>query len=274
VIDAKTEKRRAKHMAIVPTVEVEELKDRVASLLKGDDERIIAFDADGTLWRDDVGTLTFDHALRERELSDEALPALVGVLREHGDESRVSDANEAAEAINRLFLRGKIHEKEMAELQVWAYAGHTERSVRSLAADALVRGERTAMRHLGIEELLKLGRDLGAAIWIVSASPRWVVEEAVQHLGVDRAQVIGGEAALGDGKLRAELASPLPYGPEKLHALRRQRPTGRLVAAFGDSSFDLDLLRAAELAVGIGPKKAMLEGLAEIPHGVHLTNPR
>jgi phosphatidylglycerophosphatase C len=259
---------------VVPTINVDELNRRLERLLQGTDDRIVAFDADGTLWQDDVGTLTFDYALAQAELHAEALPGLEAALLALGHKgARFNNASEAGREINRLFHAGQIGEKQMAELQVWSYAGHTEQSARALAERALATQNRDAMQHRGIATTLRLAQDHGALVWVVSASPRWVVQLAVQSLGVDGAHVIGGQARLHDGKLTTDLAAPLPYGPDKLHALRAVHPTARLVAAFGDSTFDLDLLGGAELAVGIGRKTSLLEGLSRLPQAFHLKDP-
>jgi phosphatidylglycerophosphatase C len=258
----------------VPTIDVDELSRKLEKLLQGSEERIVAFDADGTLWQDDVGTLTFDYALARAELHPAALPGLQATLSGLGQTgARFTDSSEAAREIDRLHRAGRLGEKQMAELQVWSYAGHTEHSARALAERALASQDRDQVRHRGVARLLHLARDLGAEVWVVSASPRWVVELAVQCLGVDGSQVIGGQARIQNGQLTAELAAPLPYGPEKLRALRSAHPTARLAAAFGDSSFDLDLLGGAELAVGIGKKESLLAGLSRLPQGLHLKDP-
>jgi phosphatidylglycerophosphatase C len=235
---------------------------------------LVAFDADGTLWKDDVGTLTFDYALAHNSLRPEALSGLLGLL--HAVElpsPHLSDANQLARYIDRLHQIGRISEKAMAELQVWCYAGATAPSAQELAVRALASQNRTHLVNRGIESLLYRARELGAEVWIVSASPHWVVASAAQALGVPPENIIAGLARVEAEVLLPELGSPLPYGPEKLNALRRARPRGRLVAAFGDSSFDLDLIQAAELAVGVGSKAGLLDGLRRLPHGLRLVDP-
>lgn len=251
------------------------LESRIKARLNESSERpLVAFDADGTLWKDDVGSLTFDHALSHSALRAEALPSLREVLRQLELPSPdLSDANQLARHMERLYRVGRISEKAMAELQVWVYAGHTSDAANALAEQALSASDRAHLHHPNIAQLLERARQLGAEVWIVSASPRWIVERAALVLEVPSDNVIGGLARIEDGTLRAELASPLPYGPEKLTALRRMRPRAPLVAAFGDSSFDLELLAAADLPVGVGNKPGLLSGLSGLPHSIRLVDP-
>jgi len=252
-----------------------ELERRIKSRQDESPERpLVAFDADGTLWKDDVGSLTFDHALTHNALRAEALPSLREVLQELGlPNSDLNETNQLARHMNHLHRVGRIGEKAMAELQVWAYAGHTPDATWELAEQALGVSDRAHLHHLGVGKLLQRAREWGAEVWIVSASPRWIVERAVRLLEVPSDNVIGGLARIEAGTLWPELAGPLPYGPEKLSALRKARPKAPLVAAFGDSSFDLELLGAAELPVGIGNKPGLLSGLMGLPHGIRLVDP-
>jgi phosphoserine phosphatase len=60
------------------------------------------------------------------------------------------------------------------------------------------------------------------------------------------------------------LAAPVPYAGEKPNALQRATGGRALLASFGDNIFDLELLRAARLAVAVRPKPGLRARLGEL----------
>jgi hypothetical protein len=66
------------------------------------------------------------------------------------------------------------------------------------------------------------------------------------------------------------LETPLPYGPDKVTAGRTLIGEGSWLATLGDSCFDIDMMRCARLAAGIGDKPDMLRQLADLEHAVLL----
>ena len=71
----------------------------------------------------------------------------------------------------------------------------------------------------------------------------------------------------------ARLAGPATYGPGKVAALRARVHGATIVAAFGDSPYDLSMLCEAELPVAVRPKSALRERAAECPALVELAAP-
>jgi phosphoserine phosphatase len=73
--------------------------------------------------------------------------------------------------------------------------------------------------------------------------------------------------------LVARIDEPATYGAGKTAALRAGVAGKVLLGAFGDSAFDLHLLREARLAVAVRPKPelraraAECSGLVELAHG-------
>lgn len=154
----------------------------------------------------------------------------------------------------------------MAEIQVWAYAGLRMEDAHRIAEKALAEAPRHAVKKSGVISLVEAARSHGARVVIVSASPEWVVATAGRELGFRPADVIGGRARVSDGFIQPELDGELPYGEAKVTALRQRFGTDPLVLATGDSGFDLHLLGAAELGLGVGMKPRLLAGLAELSH--------
>lgn len=234
----------------------------------------LIFDADGTLWAHDVGSAVFNEACREAAFSAQAGEA----LREELSLAGISYPSQAGpvklgELLLEAYFRRAISEKRVAEIQVWIYAGLTEAELRSLTQRALKRQLHSAGIFPGVRALIEHARTLGATLGIVSASPRLVVEEASRELGFESEMVAGGiPCKLGD-RIAPGMAEPLPYGPVKATVGRRLVGSKAWVATFGDSGFDLDMMRAAQLAVGIGEKPGLLAGLKQIPHSVRFSGP-
>lgn len=249
-------------------------RERLIPLMEESKQGAVVFDADGTLWRHDVGALVFDHALELGVLREEALAELTLVAKAQGVQIESStNANAVAAKVAFAYYADAFDEKVAAELQVWAYAGLTESEFRQLTRDALAKGKHSLGIHQPIAELADWVRLQGHRSLIVSASPRWVVEEASRALGFSAEEIAAGDPLMSKDeppRVRCGMAAPLPYGPDKVTAGRALLGDLTWLAALGDSSFDLEMFRVAQLAAGIGDKATMLQGLAPLPHGYRL----
>jgi phosphoserine phosphatase len=236
----------------------------------------VVFDADGTLWSTDVGCTVFDYACARGLFREDSEEGLRKEAERQGISIRgPSGPNETARILQGAFRAGNYEERACAEMQVWAYAGYSEQEFRVLIREALEEGQYRRTLHADVLRIAEWSWKMGAQVNIVSASPRWVVEEAVSEFEFFSASRI----AAGDPNLeergdvvymRHGLAAPLPYGRDKVkggRALLQGRPW---LATFGDSDFDLDMMAEAALAVGIGDKTTMLTGLSQLPNGVRL----
>lgn len=254
---------------------IEELQRALADLLRRSPRGLVAFDADGTLWSDDVGCLTFDRAVEDGFLREEARQALASAARAEGlDVDSKADANEIGRLISQAHAAGRFDEQHAAELQVWAYAGHRLQDVRDFSQMVLETRKRQATTQKDVVRLATFARSLGARLLVVSASPRWIVEQAVTALGFAPHEVIGGEAEEVEGRLFPRLCAPLPYGQEKVRSARRLAPDTPWLAAFGDSAFDVPMLVEAQLGVALGTKDSLDRALALLPQIVRWHAPQ
>jgi phosphoserine phosphatase len=159
-------------------------------------------------------------------------------------------------------------------MQVWAYVGFEEEEFRAFVRAALSAGSHASTLHDEVLELAAWVKTQGRRACIVSASPLWVVQEATRELGFLEEDIAAGlpNTAILDGAhtIQAGLAHPLPYGPDKVVAGRALLRGAQWLAALGDSNFDLEMMRAAHIGVGVGEKRSMLEGLSEMSHAVRL----
>jgi HAD superfamily phosphoserine phosphatase-like hydrolase len=190
---------------------------------------LACFDADGTLWSEDLGEAFFRWLA-----AGSHLPALAGrppqsVWEEY--EERVRADRTAGYGWAVQCMAG------LQESQVRAWA-------RQLAF-AWPNG-RPAMAGL-----LAGLRQSGAAVWIVSASNAWIVEAAAPRFGVDPGNVLGLRVEVEGGRLTDRLVQPLSCGPGKVAAI--SAALGRAPGlAVGDSLGDLEMLEAAAQPIGIG----------------------
>ena len=188
----------------------------------------VVFDADGTLWRGDVGEDLL------RYLGVEGVVARPGVYAEYE----------------------RLHDREPAAAYAFAVevmAGLELRRLEPLCADFFAR--RYAGRvYPWVRPLLALLAERGFPAWICSASPRWIVEAAADHLRIPRPRVIAVDAELDGDVLSARVLRPVVCGPGKVTWLQRREV--RPVVAFGNGELDLDMLAYAEHAVVVAPPDA------------------
>ncbi|MFT3709274.1 MAG: haloacid dehalogenase-like hydrolase [Archangium sp.] len=201
---------------------VARLLDEVVSTFRG---RNVVFDADGTLWRGDVGEDFLRYATHGR-----LLPG----------------PHDYAQ-----------YEEHLARSAAYAYgwcveilAGMNEASLQAHCDQFFA--ERFAGRVFPfVRPMLEKLRQAGCTPWICSASPRWAVLPGARALGIDEAHVIGVTCAAENGVLSGVVDQPVPVGPGKVTWLERRGVKPAL--AVGNGDFDVDMLAAADRALVIAP---------------------
>lgn len=203
------------------------VRSAVEPFLSSTAPRVAAFDADGTLWRGDVG----EDLLR--------FLAARGHLPDGG-----AGAFARYEALN---ARAPIDSYGYA---VTVMAGMAEVELEALCATFFT--ERFSGRVFPfVRPLLEVLRAAGVEVWICSASPRWIVEAGARALGIDVAHVIGVDAEVEDGRLTERLRLPVTAGPGKVTWLGRRGVSPGF--ACGNGELDLDMLLAAQHRLVIAP---------------------
>ena len=119
--------------------------------------------------------------------------------------------------------------------------------------------------HAEIRPVLAWARARGAEVYVVSASPRLVVQEGARLLGLEPARVLGAEAVFEGEQMMPAALRPIPYGAGKVVALRKHIGARPLLAAFGDNVFDVPMMKEAQLAVAVRPKPRLLAVKSEVP---------
>lgn len=230
---------------------------------------VIATDADGTIWSGDVGVDVFESLLERRAVRPQALAALQAQAREAGLAS-ADDPNEVARILYEACEKGTWPELAAYEMMTWVFAGWTITELRVFMREVIVQRRLLTRLHAELQEVLGRVRGDSLPVYVVSASPVIVVEESVAAAGLAIAGVIAAVPEVLGGVIQPRMASPLPYGADKVAALRARVPGASVVAAFGDNLFDLEMLRLASVPVAIRPKPRLADRAHELPSMVEL----
>lgn len=183
----------------------------------------VVFDADGTLWRGDVGEDFLRFAIHRR--------LVAGSYERY--EALLHESAARAYAYCVEVMRGL----EAAELQAACDAFFVER----------FRGRVFSF----VRPLLAALGARGCRAWICSASPRWTVLPGAALLGIAAERVIGVTCALDRGRLSGVVEQPVPVGPGKVTWLERSGV--RPALGVGNGDFDVDMLAFAAHALVISP---------------------
>jgi len=188
---------------------------------------VAVFDADGTLWRGDVGEDLLRYLAAHRHL----------VGSNEGVFARYQQLNE-------------VNPVESYAFAVEVMAGLDATHLSRLCDDFF------AQRFLGrvfswVRPTLEVLAQAQVQLWVCSASPRWAVEPGASALGIPGHQVIGVEAELRDGRLSPVVLRPISAGTGKVHWLTVRGVTPGLCVGNGD--LDLDMLEHAPHRLVVAP---------------------
>lgn len=243
--------------------------ERVQEVLVGAEEPVMTTDADGTLWAGDVGDDAFECLLEERGVREQAREALCLEARSVGIEPG-GDATNVALQLYESFRAGGLDEAKCYEMMAWAFAGWTPDEVRGFARRMFRKRGLEQRIHGEMRRVVDWAQERGIPLWVVSASPLFVVEAGVELFGIPRDRIIATTPVVRDGRVGTRLAHPIPYGEGKVQGMDRVMGSRRIVAAFGDEAFDLEMLRRADVPVAVRPKTRLRNRAAELPELVQL----
>jgi phosphoserine phosphatase len=190
---------------------------------------LAVFDADGTLWREDIGEAFLRHLIS------------LGWVR-------LPDGSDPYEAYERAVDRDKK--------TGYAYAAQLLAGLERAAVDAeaaFFASEWVPPRRIGdTKGLVELCRGAGLRPFVVSASALPIVLAAAPLAGFAAADCRGIETLVREGKLTDELVEPITYAAGKIVSAQTAGP---IALACGDSLLgDLPMLEAAMVAVAVAPR--------------------
>lgn len=250
---------------------VAEILRELEASLRSLSDPVAAFDGDGTLWSGDVGEDFFHSFVEAGDVRAPARDALSETARAHGF---AIDEGDGAAIARRLFAeyeRGAFPEERICEVIAWAPAGRSVAEYRAFFEERFPPAMMRARLHEETVSLAEGVRRLGVEVFLVSASPKPVVDSAAETAGIPAENVIAARPQVdpATGLVAAAVHRPIPYGAGKVHRLRERIGDRPLVVACGDNVFDEELLQHAHIRCAVRPKARLL-AIAERIEGLRL----
>jgi phosphoserine phosphatase len=225
----------------------------------------IALDGDGTLWSGDIGEDFFEALLDDGAFSEVAHIALAKEATAQ-NLSTEGGALAIARRIHAGYQAGTFPEERVCEIMAWAFAGRTGPEVDAFADHVVDKIGLEGRFHAEAICVVEWARAQRLTTYLVSASPRAIVQQAARRVGIDLANVASAtEERDSNDVVLASVVRPIPYGPGKVMHLRAKLGARPLYAAFGDNAFDVSMLREARTPVAIRPKTRLMDRAAEVP---------
>lgn len=202
--------------------------------------KIAVFDCDGTLWTGDAGygfmIWSIESGLVSRNTAD------------------------WVDTQYRLYRAGKVSETEMCAEMVQMYAGLEEDEMRRAAA-TYFRTHIEANIFPEMRELIAELQALDTALWAVSSTNNWVIEEGVARFGIPASRVLAAEVRIVNGHVTSDLID-VPTDEAKAEALVRAG-VPRPDCVFGNSIHDEAMLKIAKHAFPVNPSPALVHSSVE-----------
>jgi phosphoserine phosphatase len=191
--------------------------------------QVTIFDADGTLWRGDVGEAFFRHQVERNTVPH-------------------APKKDPWDTYLRESLDGNTA-KAYGWLAQWN-AGVRERDLMRWCEEYF-RDSWTKFVFEPVRELSHALLNAGLEVWVVTGSPRWIVQAGVKGFGIPADRVIGTSVHVRDGLLTDELEHETPYRAGKARLVEKIIGT-KPVFVGGNTYWDKEMMvMAGELALAI-----------------------
>jgi len=251
-------------LAAVRAETPERIAERILDAARAEPGGVVATDGDGTLWSGDVGDDLFFAMLDAGAIEPVAAEAFAREASAHGIESAGAPVD-VVRRLHRAFESGAFPEERFFELMAWSFAGWSRARTTEFARDVVAKGGLAARLHPELQAVLSAVKRAGIEIFVVSASPRAIVDAAAAVAGIALDHVVAAGARWDKDTMLADVDRPIPYAAGKVRALEKRVGARPLYAAFGDSAFDLAMLSAARVPVAIRPKPRLVACAHELP---------
>ena len=242
----------------------------LASDLGADVARAAVFDADGTLWRGDIGDTAFAAACDAGFVDDvtyqgHVRPWAASFGIDLSSETRVGMATLVDPAIHSRFKASAVarglaetgYRRDFFAMQAWVYAGQKRDDIEAFGERLFAAGfERQIFEQM--RELVVALKHRQVDVFIASASHIALVWPGAKRLGIPRDHVMGMSPSL-DAKQRQLPELPVTtYGPDKAAVTFGRLQLRRPLLAFGDSVLGTD---RELLALSVAPVAVATQGL-------------
>jgi HAD superfamily phosphoserine phosphatase-like hydrolase len=218
-----------------------QVNEALAALLQPQSQkRYAVFDADGTLWPDDLGEAFFQHQIQNR------LAPRINEQR-HPWENYLS-----------------IDRQSTADANAWLAKLQSGLKISELrdAAKKYYEAEFKPKVNPHMRDLIQKLQGAGFEIWICSASLKWAIEPCLYDLNISPDQIIGTESEINtQGFLTSTIQMPVPYGEGKKYWIQNKLPQLPDLVV-GNSVGDLPMLTLAQslpLVINYNPPKNGIE---------------
>ena len=205
-----------------------ELLARIDSETKHIENRVAAFDFDGTIFPYDIGAMVREYFVNNPKHS---------FARSIDPETFWNDLDDKKE--------------DFAPHQAMILAGYTEEEINNIVRNHFFRNGLPLFSELVIfiEELKK--RNI--KVLIVSASPQPVLRALSRHLGLPRGQILGTDVKLSEaGHFLPLVNGIVSNGPQKIHKLQENIAENEsLILAAGNTTWDKELLLRSRFGLSI-----------------------
>lgn len=220
---------------------IETIKLSIDKALENGANPIAAFDADGTLWRTDMGEMFLDFKIKKQLLPE--------AMKKHTlDELLEMRANATQEYLELLThtLRGQ----KVSTIESWA-----KDCFQEMKNVPVIEAQKEIIQHL---------QNRNVEVYIVTASLAWaVVEPAAKLFNIPKENVIGMRVCVDENDVAQEgIAGVMPWKEGKPKELLRRTNNKRPFFCSGNSIADYPLLELStdlRLAVSYAEKGTALE---------------
>jgi phosphoserine phosphatase len=160
----------------------------------------------------------------------------------------------------RGYLRGEVSEAAICGEMVQMYQRLREEEMRRAAKTFFeMQVERNIFPEM--KELVEELRGKGVAIWAVSSTNNWVIEEGMRRFGIPAERVLAARVEVKDGVV-TDVLLDVPTDEGKVAALARVGVTAP-DAVFGNSVHDGAMLAIARRAFPVNPTPGLVGRSAE-----------
>ncbi len=225
--------------------------------------RVVATDADGTLWTGDAGDTLFQLFAAEDGWSDAARTIVASEARRWLGPGTGGTTSALATRLLEAYFAGAISVDAICSIEARASGGRSHESLEDWcrrAAEVVARSVRAPVREL-LHELKRRG----FAIHVVTASLGLVVEWTLRAADLPFDRVTGANLFIDDTRVSCDLRGPVPIQDAKSAALRAAGdwpPT----LGMGDGGWDAAFLQGSQVALLVHPREALVQAMGGHPN--------
>jgi len=237
-------------------------------LLRNGYQKSAVFDADGTLWKDNLSARMIEEDTRNRNLSEKGLNALNQHLIYFNLEPQETIYLAKAKLTEAFWsgelykiakdLKPSLNEDEVHE-KIWnhynlLYVGLSPQELEEKATRFLEQGFKDNF-YKGMEEVIRYLKRAGFKLYVVSAGVHEFVTAGARLLGFNKSDVHGLKLKVVDGLITSETELPVTYKDGKTQ-IATKLCGGKPFLVFGDSVSGTDekILEEAYFPVAVEPE--------------------